>query len=167
MRNYFYNFKRWKAFLIKTLYSFKILCTDMERTPRCTVNLKKKHRVMYITHYLLCIKRGKLDMYIIYICLVLCLLSHSVMSDSLQPNELQPSSVFGIFQARTLEWVAISYSRGSSQLRDRNCISCIVRCIFYHCITQEAHSFLYTKINSGKIYKALIIVSVTTEDHGF
>ena len=42
MRNYFYNFKRWKAFLIKTLYSFKILCTDMERTPRCTVNLKKK-----------------------------------------------------------------------------------------------------------------------------
>ena len=88
MRNYFYNFKRWKAFLIKTLYSFKILCTDMERTPRCTVNLKKKHRVIYITHYLLCIKRGKLDMYIIYICLVLCVLSQSVMSDSLQPNEL-------------------------------------------------------------------------------
>ena len=34
----------------------------------------------------------------------------------------------GIFQTRTLKWVAISYSRGSSQPRDRNhipCISCI------------------------------------------
>ena len=28
------------------------------------------------------------------------------------------SSVPGILQARTLEWVAISYSRGSSQPRD-------------------------------------------------
>ena len=44
----------------------------------------------------------------------------SVMSDSLQPNELYlpVSSVQGIFQARILEWVAISFSRGSSQTRD-------------------------------------------------
>ena len=28
------------------------------------------------------------------------------------------SSVHGSFQARILEWVAISYSRGSSELRD-------------------------------------------------
>ena len=32
---------------------------------------------------------------------------------------LPGSSVHGIFQARVLEWVAISFSRGSSQLRDR------------------------------------------------
>ena len=32
---------------------------------------------------------------------------------------LQGSSVHGIFQARVLEWVAISFSRESSQLRDR------------------------------------------------
>ena len=31
---------------------------------------------------------------------------------------LPGSSVHGIFQARVLEWVAISFSRGSSQLRD-------------------------------------------------
>ena len=31
---------------------------------------------------------------------------------------LPGSSVHGIFQARILEWVAISFSRGSSQLRD-------------------------------------------------
>ena len=32
---------------------------------------------------------------------------------------LQGSSVHGILQARILEWVAISFSRGSSQPRDR------------------------------------------------
>ena len=34
-------------------------------------------------------------------------------------------SVHGIFQTRTLEWVAISYSRGSSQPRNRTYISCV------------------------------------------
>ena len=41
-----------------------------------------------------------------------------VMSDSLWPHGLYTSSGFpvhGIFQARILEWVAIFYSRGSSQ----------------------------------------------------
>ena len=37
------------------------------------------------------------------------------------------SSVCGISQARKLEWVAICYSRGSSQLRDQTCISYIGR----------------------------------------
>ena len=36
------------------------------------------------------------------------------------------SSVHGIFRARVLEWVAISFSRGSSQPRDRTWVSCIV-----------------------------------------
>ena len=34
-------------------------------------------------------------------------------------------SVHGISQARTLEWVAISFSRGSSQTRDQTQIFCI------------------------------------------
>ena len=39
------------------------------------------------------------------------------------------SSVHGIFQARILEWVAISFSRKSSPPRDRTWVSCIVdRC---------------------------------------
>ena len=38
---------------------------------------------------------------------------------------LSSSSVRGIFQARILEWVAISFSRGSSWPRDRTCISCV------------------------------------------
>ena len=35
-------------------------------------------------------------------------------------------SVHGIFQARVLEWVAISFSKGSSRPRDRTQVSCIV-----------------------------------------
>ena len=48
------------------------------------------------------------------------------------------SSVCGIFQGRIPEWVAISYSRGSSQLRDRTRVSCIGWQILYHYATCEA-----------------------------
>ena len=51
------------------------------------------------------------------------------------------SSVHRTFQARILEWVAISYSRGYSRPRDRTCISCfscISRVILCHCTTKEA-----------------------------
>ena len=43
------------------------------------------------------------------------------------PMDCSPpsSSVYGIFQARILKWVAISYSRGSFQPRDRAHIPCI------------------------------------------
>ena len=46
------------------------------------------------------------------------------------------SSVCGIFQARILEWVPISYSRGSSGPRDWihiSCASCTGSQIHYHC----------------------------------
>ena len=38
---------------------------------------------------------------------------------------LPGSSVHGILQARILEWVTISFSRGSSRPRDRTRVSCI------------------------------------------
>ena len=43
------------------------------------------------------------------------------------PMDYSPpgSSVHGILQARILEWVAISCSRGSSQPRDQTCVCCI------------------------------------------
>ena len=52
-----------------------------------------------------------------------------------------PDSVHGIFQARILEWVTISCFRGSSQLRDWtcvSCVSCIGRWILYHWTSWEA-----------------------------
>ena len=51
---------------------------------------------------------------------------------------LPGSPLHGIFQARILEWVAISYSRESSRLRDWthvSCVSYIGRQILYHCAT--------------------------------
>ena len=47
---------------------------------------------------------------------------------------LTGASVYGILRARILEWVAISYYRGSSQPRNRTCISyvsCIVSQVLY------------------------------------
>ena len=49
------------------------------------------------------------------------------------------SSVQGISEARILEWVAISYSRGLSQSRDWTQVSCVSRRILYHCTTWEAY----------------------------
>ena len=42
------------------------------------------------------------------------------------PTNCSPpgSSLHGIFQAKVLEWVAISFSRGSSRTKDGTCISC-------------------------------------------
>ena len=59
-------------------------------------------------------------------CLTLC-----------DPADCSPpgSSVHRILQARILEWVAISFSRGSSRPRDRthvSCVSCIGRQVLYH-----------------------------------
>ena len=51
------------------------------------------------------------------------------------------SSVRGISQARTLEWVVIPSTRASFRLRDQNhnsCISCIGKWILYHWATWEA-----------------------------
>ena len=54
--------------------------------------------------------------------------NRSVVSNPLQPygHSLSGFPVYGIFQARVLEWVAISFPRGSSQLRDRTLVSHIV-----------------------------------------
>ena len=51
---------------------------------------------------------------------------------------LPGSSVHGISQARTLEWNAISLSRGSFQHKDWNFISCLGRLILYHWATRKA-----------------------------
>ena len=62
-------------------------------------------------------------------CLTLC-----------NPMECSPWSFsgHGISQARILEWVAISFSRGSSWPRDQTHVSCIGRWILYYWATWEA-----------------------------
>ena len=52
-------------------------------------------------------------------------------------HSLPGSSVYGILQARILEWVVTSCSRGSSQPRDGTHVSCIGRQILCHWATRE------------------------------
>ena len=68
---------------------------------------------------------------------------HVCMLPCLTPGEpmyysLPDSSVHGIFQARILECVAISFSRGSSRSRGQTHISCIGGWILYHWTTWVA-----------------------------
>ena len=56
--------------------------------------------------------------------------SRSVMSDFATPWTSFPGySVYGMLQARILEWVAIPFSRGSAQPRDWSRVSCIFYCL--------------------------------------
>ena len=71
------------------------------------------------------------------VCIISCVCMHAQSCPTLcNPMDCSPpgSSVHGISQARILEWVAISSSRGSSWPRDRthvSCVSCIGRWILY------------------------------------
>ena len=62
------------------------------------------------------------------VCVCVCVRAHVCWCLTLcNPMDcsLLISSVLGISQARTLKWVAISFSRGSSQLRDWTWVCCI------------------------------------------
>ena len=66
-----------------------------------------------------------------------CVLSHVQLFAAPWTVSVLGSSVHGILQARMLEWVAISYSRGSSWPMDQPWVSCIGRRIPYHFATWE------------------------------
>ena len=66
------------------------------------------------------------------LCLTLC--------DPLDCS-LPGSSIHGIFQARILEWVAVSFSRGTSQPRDRTRVFHIVGIRFTIWATREVHLY--------------------------
>ena len=59
-------------------------------------------------------KKKKVKLLVTHLCLTLC--------DPMDCS-LPGSSVHGIFQARILEWIAICFSRGSSQPRDQTLVS--------------------------------------------
>ena len=70
----------------------------------------------------------------VYVCVCVCVCAHTQWCPTLcDPMDcsLPGSSVYGILQARILEWVAIPFSRGSSHPRDRTSVSCIGGWIFF------------------------------------
>ena len=100
------------------------------------------------------------SVYIQYVCL------HSQSCPTVyDPMNCSPpgSSVYGIFQARILEWIAVFSSRGSSQTRDWKQVSCIGRQILYHwatckdfiCSIHEMN-FKHRKVESESIRKDIL-----------
>ena len=80
------------------------------------------------------------------------------------------SSIHGIFQARVLEWVAISFSKGSSQPRDQTQVSHIVGRCFYHLSRRCIKSLIavFQKHagrdgNNSKLSKAESLIFMNTE----
>ena len=66
------------------------------------------------------------------------------------PMDLPGSTVHGIFQERILQWVALSYSRGSSRPRDWTHVSRIGRQILYCCASWASH--IHKNINIYSMY---------------
>ena len=75
-----------------------------------------------------------------FICFGLCAQSCLTLWDPMDCSS-PDSSVHGIFLARILEWVATSFSRGSSWPRDRTHVPCVLphcKQVFYRWTTREA-----------------------------
>ena len=108
-----------------------------ERCPWYVFRLKRKENC----------KKKKKCVYCVYICVlwsdrklhICCCLVTKLCLNLLQPHGCRPlgSSVHGISQARILEWVAISFSRGSSQPRNWTHVSSVGRWIVYFWVTRE------------------------------
>ena len=77
-------------------------------------------------------------MILIYMCLTLC-----------NPMDCSPpgSSVHGVLYSSILESVTIPFSRGSSQFKDQNWVSCIAGRFFTIWDTKEAIWSIYTVVN--------------------
>ena len=71
------------------------------------------------------------------------LISHVHLFCDPMDCSLPGSSVLRISQAGILEWVAISFSRGSSQPRDWTWVSCIGTQVRNHWATREPHAYTY------------------------
>ena len=82
--------------------------------------------------------------------LCVCVVPQSCLTLFCDLMECNPpgSSFCGISQARILEWIAISSSRGYSWPRDWTPVSCICRQILYHWATWEACLVGYIYLNA-------------------
>ena len=95
-----------------------------------------------------------------YLEIAMCMHAQSCVTVCDHTDCSQPGfSTHGISKARLLEWVSISSSRGSSQSRDRICISwisCIAKWILYHCSTWEAWEMLVRTAKQRKACSSLL-----------
>ena len=100
--------------------------------PSWPVGYTHSHSIMKIQSRGWCVHNQKLGGYF------LKWLMHTQLHPSLyNPMNCSPpgSSVHGTLQARMLEWVASSYSKGSSPPRDRTWVSCIAGGLLFFFLT--------------------------------
>ena len=92
---------------------------------------------IYLLEIIIYTKNICLAWYLVHVC---GLVAHSCPT-LCDPMDCSPpgSSVHDILQARVLEWIAISFSRGSSLPRDQTRVSCIAGRCFTIWATREAH----------------------------
>ena len=110
---------------------------------------------MYLMPMKCTLKMDKMQVLWLYICMSIYTMHMHVLSHVRLCNTMScsppGSSVHGISQARKLEWIAISSSRGSSRPRDQTHVSCFSRTgrwVLYHWATWEApiytvHTHIY------------------------
>ena len=74
------------------------------------------------------------------VCVCVCVLVAQLCPTLCDPMDCNPpgSSVHGILQARILEWVAYSFSRGPSGLRNETGVSCIAGGFFFFFLINRA-----------------------------
>ena len=129
--------------------------TLFQNNIKLTEKLQKQYEVLIpfipvspnvnILSHLLC--------YIFFICTYCCCccLFTRLCLTLCEPMDcsLAGSSVHKVSQASILEWVAIFFSRGSSQPRDQTHGSCFVRQILYHWATGEVlYIYTYMYVNT-------------------
>ena len=98
----------------------------------------------------------------------ICLLCYSIHGTSLVAKScltcesmdcsLPGSSVHGIHQERILEWVAISFSRGSSWPRNLTQVSCIAGKFFTYWAMREAPFMSYINIKSCFNHMSVLLI---------
>ena len=82
-------------------------------------------------------------------CFICCCCSVAKLYLTLLQPQPARLLIHGISEARILEWVVISFSRGSSWPRDWTYVSCIGRQILYHWATWETPKYYFSSILIG------------------
>ena len=93
---------------------------------------------------------GRWDVCQISVCVCMRVQLCPTLCNPMDCSPLGSRDLCGISQARILEWVAISYPKGSAWPRDWihvSCSSCIGRLFLYHCTTWEAQISVMGKSN--------------------
>ena len=116
------------------------VCTNKRFHTFCC-RLKYDIKICFLALYLMQKSKPTIFRWRKCILFVLVLVAQSCLTlCSPMDSSLPGSSAHGVLQARILEWVAISFSRGSSQPRDWTWVSCVAGRFFTVWATREPWS---------------------------